>query len=97
LVEYLDLADYLLIAEEVLGVPAETIADWPGVGLAESALSAPAMGFGGAEFYPTWSTGGSALRPSGAITRCRTGTSASRISLSSPLDLIYPERYTGRV
>lgn len=50
--EYLDLADYLLIAEEVLGVPAETIAGWPGVGLAESALNAPAMGFGGVEFYP---------------------------------------------
>jgi death-on-curing protein len=52
LAEYLDLADYLLIAEEVLRVPAETIAGWPGVGLAESALNAPAMGFGGVEFYP---------------------------------------------
>jgi death on curing protein len=52
LTEYLDLADYLLIAEEVLGVPAETIAGWPGIGLAESALNAPAMGFGGVEFYP---------------------------------------------
>jgi death-on-curing protein len=52
LAEYLDLADYLLIAEEVLGVPAEAIAGWPGVGLAESALSAPSMGFGGVEFYP---------------------------------------------
>ena len=50
--EYLDLADYLLIAEAVLGVPAETIARWPGIGLAESALHAPAMGFGGVEFYP---------------------------------------------
>ena len=50
--QYLDLADYLLIAEAVLGVPAETIARWPGVGLAESALHAPAMGFGGVEFYP---------------------------------------------
>lgn len=50
--EYLDLADYLLIAEEVLGVPAETIAGWPSVGLAESALNAPAMGFAGVEFYP---------------------------------------------
>ncbi len=49
---YLDLADYLLIAEAVLGVPAETIARWPGIGLAESALNAPAMGFGGVEFYP---------------------------------------------
>ena len=36
--EYLDLADFLLVAEAVLGVPAETIARWPGVGLAESAL-----------------------------------------------------------
>jgi death-on-curing protein len=52
LAEYLDLGDYLLIAEEVLGVPAEAIAGWPGVGLAESALNAPAMGFGGVEFYP---------------------------------------------
>ncbi|MGH3006534.1 MAG: type II toxin-antitoxin system death-on-curing family toxin [Gaiellaceae bacterium] len=50
--KYLDLAEYLLIAEAVLGVPAETIARWPGIGLAESALHAPAMGFGGVEFYP---------------------------------------------
>jgi death-on-curing protein len=39
--EYLDLADYLLIAEAVLGVDAEAIARWPGIGLAESALHAP--------------------------------------------------------
>jgi death-on-curing protein len=52
LAKYLDLAEYLLIAEAVLGVPAETIARWPGIGLAESALHAPAMGFGGVEFYP---------------------------------------------
>jgi death-on-curing protein len=52
LTTYLDLADYLLIAEVVLGVPAETIARWPGIGLAESALRAPSMGFGGVEFYP---------------------------------------------
>lgn len=50
--EYLDVADYLLIAEAVLGVPAEEIARWPGIGLAESALGAPAMRFGGVEFYP---------------------------------------------
>jgi death on curing protein len=52
LTEYLDLADYLLIAETVLGVPAERIAGWPGSGRAESALSAAAAGFGGVEFYP---------------------------------------------
>ncbi len=50
--EYLDLADYLLIAEAVLGVPAEQIARWPGIGLAESALHAPAAGFRSVEFYP---------------------------------------------
>lgn len=50
--EYLDLADYLLIADAVLGVPAEEIALWPGVGLADSALHAPAAGFGGVELYP---------------------------------------------
>jgi hypothetical protein len=38
LTAHLDLADYLLIAEAVLGVPAEEIARWPGMGLAESAL-----------------------------------------------------------
>jgi death-on-curing protein len=50
--EYLDLADYLLIAEAVLGVTAEEIARWPGIGLAESALHAPAAGFAGVELYP---------------------------------------------
>lgn len=50
--EYLDLADYLLIAEAVLGVPAEEIAHWPGIGLADSALHAPAASFGGVELYP---------------------------------------------
>jgi hypothetical protein len=44
LTEYLDLADYLLIAEAVLAVPAEDIARWPGIGLADSALHAPAAG-----------------------------------------------------
>jgi death-on-curing protein len=50
LAEYLDLVDYLLI-EAVLGVPAETIARWPGFGLAESALHAQAAGFEGVELY----------------------------------------------
>jgi death-on-curing protein len=48
---YLDLADYLLIAEAVLGIPAEEIARWPGIGLAESALHVPAAEFAGVEFY----------------------------------------------
>jgi len=52
LTQYLDLADYLLIAEAALGVPAEEIARWPGIGLADSALHAPAAVFGGVELYP---------------------------------------------
>jgi hypothetical protein len=47
--EYLDLADYLLIAEAVLGVSADEIARWPGIGLADSALHAPAASFAGVE------------------------------------------------
>lgn len=50
--EYLDLADYVLIAEAVLGIPAEQVARWPGIGLAESALHAPSAGFESVELYP---------------------------------------------
>jgi hypothetical protein len=50
---YLDLADYLLIAEAVLGVPAERLAEMPPVvQVAGSALAVPASGFGGYEAYP---------------------------------------------
>jgi hypothetical protein len=52
LTEYLDIGDYLLITETVLGVPAERVAGWSGVGGAESALNAPAAALGGVEFYP---------------------------------------------
>lgn len=38
---YLELADYLLIAERVLGLPAEAIASFDRIGLADSALAAP--------------------------------------------------------
>ena len=50
--KYLDVVDYLLIAEAVLGVPAQEIACWPGVGLADSALHAPAAAFASVELYP---------------------------------------------
>ena len=53
---YLELADYLLIAEAVLGVPAELIADFNRIGLADSALAAPQAGFGGVEAYPEFET-----------------------------------------
>ena len=50
--EYLDLADFLLIAEAVLDTPAEDLARAARLELAESALHAPAATFGGVEFYP---------------------------------------------
>jgi death-on-curing protein len=53
---YLELADYLLIAERVLGLPAEAIANFDRIGLAESALAAPQAGFGGTEAYPDFET-----------------------------------------
>jgi death on curing protein len=49
---YLDLVDYLLIAEKVLGLPAETLARLDRIDLADSALHAPQAGFGGVEAYP---------------------------------------------
>jgi len=49
---YLDLADYLLIAEAVLDIPAEDLARAGRLELADSALHAPAAEFGGVEFYP---------------------------------------------
>jgi death-on-curing protein len=49
---YLDLAEYLLIAEAVLEIPAQQLAQLERLGLAESALNAPAAGFGEVEAYP---------------------------------------------
>ncbi len=50
--QYLDLADYLLIAEAVTGVSAQTFARLPSLDLAESALHVPQSEFDGVEFYP---------------------------------------------
>lgn len=52
MVRYLDLADYLVIAEAVTGIAAETLLRSPRIGLADSALHAPAAIFGDVEFYP---------------------------------------------
>ncbi len=50
--EYLDLADFLVIAEAVLGIDPDTLIKTTRLDLAESALHAPAAAFGGVEFYP---------------------------------------------
>jgi death-on-curing protein len=46
------LEDFLLIAEAILGVQAETLKHAVRLGLAESALNAPFASFGGQDFYP---------------------------------------------
>lgn len=51
-VHYLELGDYLIIAEALLGTPVEDLARLDRIGLAESALAAPAAGFGDVEAYP---------------------------------------------
>lgn len=50
--EYLEMADALLIAEAVLGIPAESLAKTERIGLLESAVIAPSASFEEAEFYP---------------------------------------------
>ena len=51
---YLDLADYLVIAEAVLEIPAERLARLNRLDLADSALNTPSAGFGDVEAYPTF-------------------------------------------
>ena len=53
---YLELGDYLLIAEAVLGIPAETLAASNRIDLADSAVNAPAAGFGEVEAYSDFET-----------------------------------------
>lgn len=50
---YVDIASFMLIAEAVTGVSAGTLATPHAVARAESALSAPATGFGEYEKYPS--------------------------------------------
>ena len=51
-VRYLDLVDYVAIAAEVTGLDTRTLTKVTDLGLADSALHAPAAEFGGTEFYP---------------------------------------------
>jgi death-on-curing protein len=50
---YLGIADYLLVAEAVLDVPAEVLVDVCDLALVESALGAAAATFGGTDLYPS--------------------------------------------
>lgn len=49
---YISLAEYLWLAEQVTGVEADVLAKASRFDLADSALHAPAAGFGEHEFYP---------------------------------------------
>lgn len=51
-VEYLDLADFIAIAQAVTGLDLQTVMNVTNVDLADSALHAPAAGFGDDDFYP---------------------------------------------
>jgi death-on-curing protein len=51
-VEYLDLADYLAIAEAITGFDDVTLMKVANLDLADSALHAPSAGFGDTDFYP---------------------------------------------
>ena len=55
-IDYLELADFLLIAEAVLQTPAKDIAKDASLNLADSALHAPRARFVGEEFYPEFPT-----------------------------------------
>jgi death on curing protein len=55
-IDYLELADFLLIAEAVLQTPAKEIAQDASLNLADSALHAPRARFVGEEFYPAFPT-----------------------------------------
>ena len=51
-VEYLDLADYIAIAAAVTGLDLQTVMNLTNHDLADSALHAPAAGFGDTDLYP---------------------------------------------
>jgi death-on-curing protein len=51
-VAYVDLVDYVAIAAEVTGLEVDPLMRVPKLDLADSALHAPAAGFGDVEFYP---------------------------------------------
>jgi prophage maintenance system killer protein len=55
-VEGLELADFLLISEAVLEVPAKKVAEESNLHLADSALHAPLAHFDGNDFYPEFAT-----------------------------------------
>ena len=56
MIDYPELADFLLVAEAVLQTPAKKIAEEANLHLTDSALHAPAGQFAGQDFYPAFAT-----------------------------------------
>ena len=52
--EYLELPDFLAIASAVTGLDLDTVINATNLDLADSALHAPAAGFGADDFYPNF-------------------------------------------
>lgn len=51
-VEYLDLADFLVIAEEITGIDVPVLMKMSRLSLVDSALHAPQAGYGDVDLYP---------------------------------------------
>lgn len=51
-IEYLDLADFLVISEEITGIEVSVLMKMSRLSLADSALHAPQAGFGDVDLYP---------------------------------------------
>jgi len=76
---YLDLAEYLWLAEQVTGTEASVLAKASRTDLADSALHAPSAGFGNEDFYPDiYDKAAVLVCPWRGITRCSTETSEQR-------------------
>ncbi len=94
-VRALELADFLLIAEAVLEIPAKRIAEESSLHLADSALHAPLACFGGEDFYPEFAR----RPPCSARTWSRTirsGTATRRWRSSPPSNSVSATAIRGR-
>lgn len=52
MIRFLSLAEFFWLADQITGIPAETLTAASRIDLADSALHAPRAEFGGIEFYP---------------------------------------------
>ena len=81
---YLELDDFLMIAQAVTGIDAEKLARLPRMTLAESALASPRAGFGGEDAYPGLAEKAAVLCWHLARNHPRSSTPSSRASAHGP-------------